>query len=178
MLFLLCTAGVEIMRHSSVAARAPRQTHTVCIRYLRFCKGSGERCTQPDAYFDRGETETIGRLDTCVAGVVLTRVPVMSGDTASSLGPRGWAGKARDLGNLGREEWWGFGEIIMRTDNWNAVWWLFSLLMKKIKSDLWPAHSPNTWVTGNYLAAQFSTLSPDSWLGAMKWAAQAVWSII
>ncbi len=87
MLFLLCTAGVEIMRHSSVAARAPQQTHTVCIRYLRFCKGSGERCTQPDANFDRGETETISRLDTRVAGVVFTRVPVLSGDTASSLGP-------------------------------------------------------------------------------------------
>lgn len=87
MLFLLCTAGVEIMRHSSVAARAPQQTHTVCIRYLRFCKGIGERCTQPDANFDRGETVMISRLDTCVAGVVFTGVPVFNSDTASSSGP-------------------------------------------------------------------------------------------
>lgn len=90
MLFLLCTAGVEIMRHSSVAARAPQQTHTVCIRYWRFCKGSGERCTQPDANFDRDDNETISLRDTRVSGVVFTGVLVLNSDTALSLGP-GWS---------------------------------------------------------------------------------------
>ncbi len=173
MLLLLCTAGVEIMRHSSVAARAPQQTHTVCIRYLRFSKGSGERCTQPDANFDRGETETISWVDTCVAGVVFTRVPVLSGDTASSLGPV-WLSRGGHCQGFGRS---GQRRVMGVWRDYNESCQLECILVaifsahEKKKSDLWPAHSPNTWVTGNYLAALFSMLSPDPWLGTMKWAA-------
>lgn len=135
MLFLLCTAGVEIMRHSSVAARAPQQTHTVCIRYLRFCKGIGERCTQPDANFDRGKNwndqstwymccrccvyraACVEQWHCIVLGSCVVHLPFIC--------VHGWAGEARDLGNLDREEWQMLGEIIMRVVNWNAVWWPF-----------------------------------------------------
>lgn len=153
MLFLLCTAGVEIMRHSSVAARAPQQTHTVCIRYWRFCKGSSKRCTQPDANFDRGVSVYVihvsGVVFTgCLCWTVTLHCPwVLGGPLAFHLWPLLSRGS---LGNLDREEWQTLGEIIMRFVNCNAVWWPFSLLRKKKNSDLCPVHSPNTWVTGNY----------------------------
>lgn len=178
MLFLLCTAGVEIMRHSSVAARAPQQTHTVCIRYLRFCKGIGERCTQPDTNFDRVKPERsvdlilmlrVLCLQGCLCCTVTLHHPeILRGPLAFHL----WLWLSR-----GGQ---GFGESVQKrvTDvrrDYNESCQLECSLVaiffcsgkKKKNSDLWPAYSPNIWVTANYLAALLSTLSNGLWLDAI-----------
>lgn len=92
MLLLLCTAGVEIMRHSSVAASAPQQTRAVCIRYLRFCEGEDERCIRSRANLDPGEAGTVRGCDARAAGVVFTR-GLVNRDTVSSSTSLVWSGQ-------------------------------------------------------------------------------------